>query len=817
MPTAFLRSPADSLAGVTAKDKVRAKRTRGGLLQEDRDQDFGWAEGRTGPQGSAPNMRQNRDITMGSGNVRPQDTKVGTVDDVPAATGDVGMAPSTRDMAGSTYPPSTADRPVPMSDGEVQSALQKMVWDAIEYVDQELSPQRAEAAKYYAGEPFGNEEEGRSQVVITTLRDTVLMIMPSLMRIFFSMIRPIEYEAQDMDAVEWAKQITEFVWEGVVKRDNRGALVFYEWFKDALVKKLGIVKCWYDDAAETKTFTTSYLDEDALTLLQDDPTIRVDEIRPSKGTPPGAVLFDVVYTQTKSEGKIRFITLPPEEYIFTRGSRTTSADRGQPGVALFVGHRTELTRSQLLEIGVSPEDIEEWAFKDVSLDHNQEEIQRQHIVKPDTSAIGPIATQKALYIEGYPYLDANGDGIAELRRVIMLGPGYHVIANEPCARRPFAVICPDPEPHTIVGQGAGDWTMDLQLIQSMIWRSMNDSLALTLHPRMGYVEGEVNLEDVLNVEIGAPIRMRSPNALQPIEHQFVGQAALPVLEKLDEIRENRTGITKASAGLDADALQSTTKTAAAASITAAQQHIELIARMFAETGVAELFVMILELLVANQPTDRIVKMRGEYVPMDPRAWDASLKVAVRIALGAGLDDQKYAALAEQAQKMEMIFQTMGLANPIVTPRQYRDVLVEMLKLRGREDAERFYQEVDPNWQPPPPPAQDPNMVIAQAEQMKAQAHVQKQAADTQLDAEKHQVETMRRAEDLELRRQQMMLEDAREREKMAMELALREKEIALAHQREVRESELKAEVQREATRINAQVKRDTAVTAQPED
>src|SRR5438093_963212 len=256
----------------------------------------------------------------------------------------------------------------------------------------------------------------------------------------------------------------------------------------------------------------------------------------------------------------------------------------------------------------------------------------------------------------------------------MLGPSYHVIENEPANNRPFAVICPDPEPHTIIGQGAGDWTMDLQRIMSAVMRAINDSLALTLNPRIGYVEGDANMADVMNQEVGAPIRMRTPGAIQPIEHTFVGQAGLLVIGKLEEILEARTGTTKASAGLDADALQSTTKAAVAATVSSAQAHIEMIARNFAEMGVAPLFRGILQLLTEHQPAERLVKMRGEYVPMDPRSWDANLEVKVKVAIGAGLDYEKYAALAEASTKMEGIFSTMGLNNPIDGPKQYRDTL-----------------------------------------------------------------------------------------------------------------------------------------------
>src|SRR4029077_6517828 len=275
-----------------------------------------------------------------------------------------------------------------------------------------------------------------------------------------------------------------------------GFLSTWETFKDALIKRMGIMKCWWDDSAETRAFETTFISDDGLTLLQNDPTIRVDEVSFSEGAPPGATLYDVKYTQTKKDGRIRIISMPPEEYIFPRGARTNDSDHRQPGVAVFAGHRTELTRSQLLEIGVDEATIEEWAFKDVSLDHNEEEIARQHIVKPDTSAIGPIATQKALYIEGYPYMDVDGDGVAELRKIIMLGPSYHVISNEPADRRPFVVFMPDPEPHTIIGQSLSDYTMDLQKLASSVMRAMMDSLAASLNPRIGYVEGDVNLNDI---------------------------------------------------------------------------------------------------------------------------------------------------------------------------------------------------------------------------------------------------------------------------------------------------------------------------------
>lgn len=819
MPTAFLRSPADELAGIPQSARLRKQKRGGLLLQEDVDNHdrFGRNEGRVGPERRAPNQSTNRDVTFGvreGGLLRPQDT----------LSGDVGMAPSprdenrgpianeknggdgvalgdasggdapTRDTAGSTTPQSTdgAQRG-PMSDAEVQSALHKFVWDAIEYVDQELSPARALATKFYKGDNFGNEIEGRSQVVLTDLRDTVLMIMPSLIRLFFGVERPIEYVPRTETQIDMAEQATEYIWDVVVNSDNRGYLVFYEWFKDALLKNLGVVKYWYDDSEESKVYEATFLSLEALQVLEQDDSVEVLSANPTEGAPPG--LFDVEYKQRRAEGRLRLIALPPEEFIFTRGSRTTASDAQQPGVALFVGHRTELTRSQLLAMGIDEDIIEEYAFKDVSLEHNVEEIERQSIVKPDTAAIGPIETQKALYIEGYPYLDYDGDGIAELRKVCMLGPGYHVISNEAVDERPFAIITPDPEAHTIIGQGPSDWTMDIQKVKSMTLRGLLDSLALTLNPRLGFVEGEVSLEDIMNEEVGAPIRMRTPNAIQEITHTFVGREALGVIQYLDSVKDDRVGALKESNGLTPDALQSITPAAASAAITSAQAHVEMLARNIAEMGVAPLFRGLLRLLVLNQAPDRLVRMRGKYVPMDPRAMDADLDVRVNIAVGTGLLEEKIATLENESTKMEGIFNTLGLGNPFVTARQYRDVRVKILKLRGFPDAEQMYQQIDPKWTPPPPDPnqQNPQMLIAQAEAKKADADVQAKQAESQRKQEAHQADLAARQKEIDLKHQETMADIQRQQMKDDAELALQVKEMNLKYGVQLTVAQMKEE------------------------
>jgi len=690
---------------------------------------------------------------------------------------------NTRSGFDTTSPKTTDDPPArtprPMAEGEVQGAIYRMVQDAIQYTDQELSPLRAAATRYYQGKPYGNEQPGRSQYISTDLRDAVRKVLPSLMRIFFGAEDVVEYRPRRPEQVPQAEQATRFVSDVVVRQDNPGLLVFHDWFKDALTKSMGIVKVWYDETPDTGTHHLSYQSLEQLAVLHADPQVEITEIDPCEGQPPGSNLYDVTFTRTNRQGKIVFRALPPEEFLFTRAARSVASDTAQPGVATFVGHRTELTKSQLLGMGISEAAIEAYGYKDASLDVNLEEIARQTIVRPDVSAIGPVPTQKALYVEAYPYMDVDGDGIAELRRQCLLGPGYHLISDEPWDTRPFAVICPDPEPHTVIGQGFNDYTMDIQLSKSKVARAMLDSLALSINPRVAYDETAVNQLDVLNTEVGAPIRTRgTPSAvLQEFTHAFVGEPALEVLAWFDAIKEDRIGVTKASAGLDADTLQSTTKAAVAATFTAAQQHIELIARILAETGVKDLYRLILKILVEHPDVPRMVRLNGAYTMMDPRAWDADLDIQVNVAIGAGLDDDKFATLAAVAQNQYQILTAFGMGQPMVTPKQYRDTLVKMLKLKGREDAETFYGDIPPNWQPPPQPP-SPEVIMAQAEMTKANALAQQHAADIQLATLKEQNRSREAQQQLALDREQMLRQDTREREHTAQQTAVKTQAIA---------------------------------------
>ena len=663
----------------------------------------------------------------------------------------------------------------PMADSDLEATVGGELNDAVSFVDSELSPVRARAIQYYRGEPFGNEEEGRSQVVSTDVRDTINGIMPSLMKVFFGSKKIVNFVPRNPEDVAAAEQATDYI-NYIFTNDNNGFLICHSIFKDALRGALGVAKYVWEEKVEVKTEYYTGLDESGLSVLMSEPDVvgsaisSMDDpsyqapmdqmtgqpmVDPMTGEPmPAPQIYSIELKRETKNGRVRVEAVPPEEFLIDRRARSVED-------ATLVAHRRMMRVSDLVALGYDKEEVESQVGV-YELDSNDEYIARN----PYAQTYGPGGTQddkRVLYCEAYVRVDYDNDGISELRKICTVGPSYKMVMNEPCSHSPFAIFCPDPEPHALIGLSIFDMTADLQKIKSSIMRNMLDSLSLAIHPRVGVVEGQVNMDDVLNTEVGGVIRMRQAGAVQPFSIPFVGQAAFPMLGYLDEVRETRTGMSKASMGLDADALQSTTRAAVAATVSAAQQHLELIARIFSETGMRALFKGILKLVVENQDRARVVRLRNQWVPIDPRSWDANMDVEIDVALGGGTEEQKVAVLSSIAQKQEQILQTMGPQNQLVTPSQYRNTLVRIVQASGYKNADEFFSNpamMPPPPQPPPPPP-DPAMILAEVERQKIMADIQIKQAE------------------LELKRQQMLLEDDRARDKQEAEMMLRAYEIQL--------------------------------------
>jgi hypothetical protein len=679
-----------------------------------------------------------------------------------------------------------------MSEEELQGVISAEIYDAISFIDDDIGGNRALATGYYYGAPFGDEEDGRSQVVSMDVRDTVQGILPSLMRIFFGPERVVEFMPQGPEDIANADQATDYV-DFIFKRHNPGFKILHSAFKDALVRKCGIVKYWWDESVQVSAESFSMLDEQSMMMLVENPDVEISAVReyPVPGTEPmneaqgimtpPPMMYDVEIKRRIKSGKVRIEALPPEEFLIDR--RAKSIDE-----AIFVGHRTMKTVSELVAMGYDYDEMVEASGNGNDFDNNQEYQARNPFAVISTSNNGDPSSKSVLYIEGYLKVDFDNDGIAELRRICTIGTSNKVIRNEIVAERQFADFCPDPEPHTFFGMCPADVVMDIQRIKSNVQRGILDSLAQAIHPRTAIVEGQANMEDVLNTEVGAVIRMRAPGMVQPFVTPFVGQAAFPMLDYLDDIKQTRTGISKAAAGLDADALQSTTKAAVSATVNAAHQHIEMIARIFAETGMRKLFTGILKLVIENQDRARMIKLRNTFVPIDPRSWDANMDVIVNVGVGDGTIEDRINILNQVAMRQEMLIKETGPNNPVVSVQQYTNTLTKMLQLAGIKDSQNYFNQLPADFQlpQPPEPKPTPEEMLAQVQAQSIQADIQKKAAELQLDREK------------------ALLADDRERDRIEQDGILRRYELELKYGVQIQSAEINAAMNKDRELIRQQ-------------
>lgn len=669
-----------------------------------------------------------------------------------------------------------------MDDGALASIVSAEIEDAVSFIDSDIGPLRAGAVDRYFGRPYGDEEEGRSTVVSRDVHDTINAILPSLMRVFFGSENVVEFAPESEEDVETAEQATDYI-NYVVTVDNDGFEVFLAAIKNALREKVGFIKWWWDDSFTVSTTKYTGLDEMALTQLLENLQKSVDaEIVEASEGEEG---LNVTLRLKKRVDRVRIAAVPPDEFLIGRRMRTLD-DEG------YVGHRTEKRVSELVAMGYDRDLVLSCSSDGSEIDNSGERQARQPYQDSMSGVSADDSARLVLYVESYINVDYDGDGIAELRRICTLGPSYKVVGNDPVDERPFADLQCDPEPHAFFGESIADKVVDIQKVKTRVLRASLDSLSQSVFPRTVVGRGG-NMEDAMNTEVGAILRAEgdASSAYYFAAAPFVGREAFPMLSYMDELRENRTGMSKVSMGLDAEALQNTTATAANGQFSRSQERIELIARVMA-SGVRRLFRGLLKLTIENQRQSRMVKLRNQWVPVDPRAWRVNMDVVPNVGLGGGTNAEKVALLTMMLAKQELIIGTVGPDNPLVTPKQYFNTLAKLIETGGFKDPSAFFTDPDSpeaqermaaKGQEPPPP--DPKVEEAKArielEAAKAQAQAQrdeqKAGGDLQLAREKHALEMQQRREeqaaDLAFKRELANAELTLKREEMQMEFALK--------------------------------------------
>jgi F0F1-type ATP synthase membrane subunit b/b' len=692
-----------------------------------------------------------------------------------------------------------------MDELKLKAIVEAEIDNAIGYIETETVEQRRKAIQYYNRDPFGNEVEGRSQIVTGEVAEAIDGALPALLRVFTQSDDVVRFEPTGPGDEEKAKQATEYS-NWVMMRDNPGVTIMHNWFKDALMCKVGTVKVYWDEKEEVNTESYQNLSEEELAMLLSDDQfeivsqeqMQIGEV-PAPPSPeqmmaaqqtgemPQPVMqpifaYDVKVKKKDKKGRVVIENVPPEEFIVSKKATTISD-------APFVAHRKLVTRSDLVAMGYPKDEVESlMSYEDLTF--TPERVARYSVGEQplDRQSQDP-SMQDVEVFECYIKVDFDNDGIAELRRVVYAG--QTIIGNEEIDYIPFCSVCPIPMPHKFFGNSLADRTMDLQLIKSTITRQILDNLYLTNNARVAAVEGQVNLDDLLTVTPGGVVRVKNPNALVPISVPPVAAQSFPMLQYLDSVQEKRTGVSMASQGLDPNILQNTTATAVAAMQNAGAAKVELIARIFAESGVTDLFKNILHLLCKYQDKPRVIRLRGKYVSIDPREWSNEYDVSVNVGLGTGNRQEQMAMLAMVLQKQEQILGTQGASGPLVGLSQYRSTLGRFIESAGFKDSNEFFREVTPEVeqqiaQAASQPQPDPQM---QALMQQVQAQIQAEQARAQSDI---QVQQVKAQADIALQREKAAAQIQLEREKAAAQL-------------ELKAAEFQAEAQIKAAKVGAEI------------
>ena len=682
----------------------------------------------------------------------------------------------------------------------LKSLIESEIDGAVGYLETETTEQRRQALSAYLRDPYGNEVEGRSQIVTGEVAEVIDGALPQLMRVFAT-DDVVRFEPVSPGDEEAAKQATEYC-NWVLNRDNEGFIILRNWFFDALLQKVGIVKTYWDTRVDINKETYRDLTDDELLMLLSDGTLEVvGQDTEEMIDPMGMVMRKhTVEVQKRNEmGTVKIENVPPEEFIISKRARNI---QDSP----FVAHRRLATRGELVAMGFDKELVASLPAND-SLSFTPERVARfsegeqPHDMQSQDFDMQEVEVFECYVVLGEKYqeedteededyedesedeseddsedMDDEEEEVGLTHRYKIFYAGNEILSKEECDFIPFHSICPIPIPHKFYGQSLADRVTDLQLIKTTLTRQMLDNLYLTNNSRMIAVDGQVNLDDLLTTTPGGVVRVKNPNAVAALSVQSVASQTYPMMEYIDSVQSKRTGVSDQQQGLDPSILQNVTATAVAAMTTQAQGKLELVARTFAETGVKSLFKGILYLAAKYSDKPRILRLRNKYVSYDPRTWKSSYDVTINVGLGNGNRNEQLAMLQMVMAKQEEILKGFGPANPLVSVSQYRNTLAKMIEAAGIKDVDAYVKPVTP---------EDDMMLEQQAQQQQPDPNTQVAEMLAQVEREKNELNAATSAAKIQLDREQMQLEIARKSAEMTMKAqndaaALRIKEAELA-------------------------------------
>lgn len=647
----------------------------------------------------------------------------------------------------------------------------------------DLTRQRSDAQDYYMGDLDEHMpvQEGGSRAVSSDVADVVETILPSLLDIFMSGDNVVEFPAKGEEDEEAAAQETDVV--NHIFWNDGGFMTMYSFIKDALISKVGVVKIWWEEGEEAEKETYEGLDEEGYIAIISDPEVQiVAQSIDEEG-------YSVQVQRKADYGRVRVVPVPPEEFGIATRARSVQESH-------YCFHTFEKSRSDLIAEGYDKKTVDglpTGASMDNEEDYSRDTVEDDNF---SNSNINPAMAMVEV-TEHYIRLDKDGDGIAELLQVVTAGGSNDILSVEEIDRMPFASICPIPVTHRFFGKSIADITMDIMRIKTHLYRALLDNASLLNNQRIGVGEigaSENTIDDLLTNRPGGIVRMRDVDQLREIPNQQIGPHIMPLLEYTDQARETRTGVTRHSMGIDADALNKASGTATGFKGLMDMSHmrIKTIARIFAETGIKDMFVHIHELLRKHQQEEIPMKIRNKWVAVNPRTWKTRNDMAVTVGLGTGSKEQVLGFLNNMLDRQIQAIQFQGGVNgPLVGLDNVHATLKKMVEGAGFRNADLYFKEPDPN-QPPQQEGPSP-------EEMKLQADMQEAQAKIELERQKAEA-------NIQLQREKAALEEQLARDKATAELRLAEQKMAMEERLAQQKMQFEAQLAVGKAAVDAEVK-----------
>lgn len=684
-----------------------------------------------------------------------------------------------------------AQQKEPMSDAKLNSILDSAIRNAIGYSSSgEISTDRQKALEMYLGMPDGTEEEGRSKLQDSTVHDTIESLLPPLLAPFISTDSLCEFLPKEQGDTDEADVQTKYV-NHIIKNDNDSVSLLYTFAKDGLLQKNGFIFVDWCQTEKTRRTSVRLAGFMALLRLTQNPSYEVIQVAAFDGngaevapdiveqllananltdeqlTSLEGLQFDVDFRVTEKQGRVVIRNVPPEYALIS--SDATSIEQ-----ARVVGWQEQVTLSKLREEGYDEDKIQEASRATATADDNHNGERNTRTLAQGGTINGANqdneseeASKLVWRTVVWMRVDVDGDGKAELRKIIRAGQGTSggaILYNEEADFKPIVTWTPVPMPHQLFGLSSADQAMKTQEAKTALIRQAMNGVYDTVAPRYTFVEELAGVEawqDLMMKIPGAPVRVLSHDGIRRLNDAPDLGNTYQMLELFDRISERRTPVTRSMAATDPDALNNVSATAARLQQNASNQRLELIMRLFAE-AVGKMCKMVLQIAIKHQDRPRMLRLIPNMPPIeiDPRFWDADMDVSVKVGLGTGTKEQQMQSLM-LINNMQMQDLQMGL--PTVDIDKLYNTRAQIVSYAGLPSADLFFndptkaQEEQGEPQPQAPDEQAQMQEAQQIEQAIGQAREdgKREAVDSIKLAEIESKERMH-AKEMQLRQAELI-------------------------------------------------------------